>query len=214
MRKLTLAILSLAFVIGCSSEPKQPASEKTDTTAVPKKTEQEAPEYVTGRTAFQKLYVSARAFAGDIQPYQLDSTYTKGSPAKEGKAGIWRAGFASPSKRAIKAYTWSGLSGEDMPDRGVSHGTEDTYNPSNSSTQVFDVQFLKVDSDKALDEALKHGGKKLMDKNPDQPVIYQLRWNGRENKLEWHVLFGADRNDAKLRVVIDASTGRYIGLEH
>jgi len=212
MRKLTLAFLPLVLLIGCSSEPKQPAGEKTESTAAQKKAE-EAPEYATGRTAFQKLYVSARAFAGDIQPYMLESSYTKDAPVKEGKAGIWRAGFASPSRRAIKAYTWSGLSGEDMPDRGVSRGTEDTYNPSNASTQVFDLAFLKIDSDKALDASLKKGGQKLLDKDPNQPVVFSLRWNPRENKLIWHIWYGTDRNDAKLRHLVDATTGQYIGIE-
>ena len=211
MRKLTLALLPLILLIGCSSEPKQ----KTESQPAPRaaKKAEEPPDYATGRTAFQRLYVAARAFAGDVQPYMLESTYTKDAPAKEGKAGIWRAGFASPSKRAIKAYTWSGLSGEGAPDRGVTHSTEDEYNPSNSSTQVFDIQFLKVDSDKALDQSLKHGGKKLMDNDPNQPVIYRLSWNPRDSKLVWHVLYGSDRNDAKLRHMIDATTGAYIGIE-
>jgi hypothetical protein len=211
MRKLTLAILPLVFLIGCSSEPKQPA-EKSEAPPAEKPAEKPS-EYETGRTAFQKLYVSARAFAGDIQPYMLESTYTKESPAKEGKAGIWRAGFASPSRRAIKAYTWSGMSGEDMPDRGVSRGTEDEYNPSNSSTQVFDMAFLKVDSDKALQASLKKGGQKLLDKDPNQPIVYRLRWNPRENKLMWHIWYGTDRSDAKLRHLVDATTGQYIGKE-
>ena len=36
--------------------------------------------------------------------------------------------------------------------------------PTNTNTQVFDVAFLKVDSDKALEVAQKHGGDKLVAK--------------------------------------------------
>ena len=54
-----------------------------------------------------------------------------------------------------------------MPERGVSHGTEDTYNPSNSSTHVFDMQFLKIDSDKAFTEAQKHGGEALLEEGSE-----------------------------------------------
>ena len=51
-------------------------------------------------------------------------------------------------------------------------GTEDTYSPTNTSTQIFDVAFLKVDSDKALEVAQKHGGEKLLAKEPDTPILY------------------------------------------
>ena len=101
-----------------------------------------------------------------------------------------------------------------MPERGVSHGTEDSYNPSNSSTRVFDIAFLKIDSDKAFETAQKHGGEALTKKDPKQPVTYILDWNGSTNQLVWHVIYGADVNDAKLRLAVDASSGEFITKEH
>ena len=116
MRKLTL-ILScflLAMLAACSSDS------KTASTSTPAaKPAAEAPEYITGRAAFQKLMISARSFSTDIQPFRLQSGFTADAPVAEGKAGIWRGYFASPAKREAKAYTWSGVSGENMPDRGV-----------------------------------------------------------------------------------------------
>ena len=53
----------------------------------------------------------------------------------------------------------------DAPSRGISPGSEDNYSPTNSSTQIFDVVFLKTDSDKALEVAQKHGGDKLLAKD-------------------------------------------------
>jgi hypothetical protein len=212
MLKQTLAVLTLVTILafaGCSS------GEKKQSEAQPSQEKKAEPtEYLGGREAFQKLYVSARSFAGDVKPYRLQSTYTKDAPAQEGKAALWRAEFASPSKRAIKAYSWSGLSGPDAPDRGVSHGTEDTYNPSNTSTQVFDIAFLKIDSSKAFDEAQKHGGEKLTKKDPKQPVFYVLDWSSKTNQLTWHVIYGSDRNDAKLTVAVDATTGAFQRIEH
>ena len=111
---------------------------------------------------------------------------------RDGKAGEWRAGFASPSQRTTKFYTWA--SGD------VSHGVDDTYSPTNSSTFVFNVQFLKVDTDKAFAIAQQHGGDKLLEKEPDTPVLYLLDWNRQTNELLWHVIYGTDRDTAKLRV--------------
>ncbi len=209
MRKLLavlIAVFALALLNGCESKKETPAP------AAETKPKVEAPEYETGRLAFQKLYVSARAFAADVQPYRLQSLYTADAPVDKGKAAIWSAQFASPSRRSIKSYTWSGVSGEGMPDRGVSHGTEDTYNPSNSSTRVFDMQFLKVDSDKAFEEAQKHGGEALMKKDPKQPVVFILEWS-QKNRLVWHVIYGDSRNDAKLAIAVDASSGAFIEKE-
>jgi len=205
----TAALFALFSIVACSSNPAAPAGEQS---AAPKKTE--APQYETGRNAFQKLFVAARAVAPDAKPYKLVSAYTPGAPVSEGKAGIWRAEFASPSKRAIKAYTWSGVAEEGSPDRGVTHGTEDSYNPSNSSTQIFEIAFLKIDSDKAFEVAQKHGGEKLMKSDPKQPVIYLLDFNTRANELIWHVIYGENRNDAKLKVAVNATTGGFMRIEH
>jgi hypothetical protein len=210
MRKLSVVLIALIGILllnGCESK------KESATPAAETKPKVEAPEYESGRLAFQKLYVSARAFAADVQPYRLQSIYTAGAPAEQGKAGIWSAQFASVSRRSIKSYTWSGVSGENMPERGVSHGTEDVYNPSNSSTHVFDMQFLKIDSDKAFAEAQKHGGEALLKKDPKQPVFFLLEWSGK-NRLVWHVIYGESRNDAKLAIAVDASSGAFIEKEH
>ncbi len=208
MRKLiSLALLSLTLsLIACEEKKAAPSPES--------KPAAEAPQYETGRAAFQKLYVAARGFSGDVKPYRLQSGYTPDAPVQEGKAGIWHAQFASATRRAIKAYTWSGVSGENMPERGVSHGTEDSYNPSNSSTRVFDIAFLKIDSDKAFKTAQEHGGEAITKKDPKQPITYILDWNGARNQLLWHVIYGTDANDSKLRIAVDASSGEFVAKEH
>lgn len=208
MRKLIALVVLVAtfLLIGCEDKKAAPNAET--------KPAVQAPEYVTAQRAFQNLFVAARGFAADVKPYRLQSNYTPDSPAQQGKAGIWSAQFASASRRSIKSYTWSGLSGENMPERGVSHGTEDSYNPSNSSTHVWDVAFLKIDSDKAFETAQKHGGEELTKKDPKQPVTYVLDWSTPKNQLVWHVIYGTDANDAKLRIAVDASSGEFIGKEH
>jgi len=202
MKKLLTAVLPLVL-FGCSSEPAKP----------PEKPQPKPPEFVTGRSAFQKLYVAARGWARDAQPYRLESHITANSKGREGKSAVWRAGFGSAVQRGAKPYMWSGSGAPDAPERGITPGTEDTYNPNNASTTVFDMQFLKVDSDKALEVAQKHGGDKVLEKDPDTPILYMLDWSRPTSELIWHVIYGNSRDDAKLKVAVNASSGEFIRVE-
>ena len=212
MRSTFVAVILLSALVLASCSSNKPA-EKSSTPAADQKKSQPN-EYKTGQQAFQNLFVAARSFAPDVKPYRLQSLYTEGAPVEEGKAGIWTAQFASVARKGIKTYTWSGVTAEGAPDRGVTHGTEDDYNPANSSTQVFEVQFLKIDSNKAFEEAQKHGGDKLFKKDPKQPVFFVLDWNPKGNELIWHVIYGTSRNEAKLAIAIDASSGLFKHVEH
>jgi hypothetical protein len=205
MKKLPMAMLTLVLMSGCSSEAPQPV--KTE------KPQPKPPEFVTGRTAFQQLYIAARGWARDAQPYRLESMLTADSKGREGKAAVWRASFASAVQRGVKPYVWSGEDSADAPSRGVNPGTEDTYNPTNSSTQIFDIAFLKVDSDKALEVAQKHGGEKLLAKEPDTPILYMVDWSKPTSELIWHVIYGTNPYEAKLKVAVNASTGDFLRVE-
>jgi hypothetical protein len=197
MRKRIVAILALALLAACSSEPSKPAPAE--------KPQAKAPEAITGESALYKCYVPARGWAPDAQPFRVESEITGDFKGRDGKAGSWRIGFASPARRSVKPYAWS--NGE------VSPSVEDTYNPNNVSTQIFNIQFLKVDSDKALETAQKHGGDKLLEKEPDTPILYLLDWNRQKNELTWHVIYGTDRDSAKLRVAVNGSTGEFVRVE-
>lgn len=196
MKKLVVALVALALMTACSSEPSKPSEAEK-----PK-----PPEALTGRSAFQKCYIAARNWARDAQPYRLESVLTGDSKGREGKSLVWRAGFASPTQlHNVRTYTWT--------NGDVSFGVEDTYSPTNTSTTVFDIQFLKVDSSQALETAQKHGGDKLLEKAPDTPVLYILNWDRQANGLVWHVIYGTDPMSAKLRVEVNASSGDFMMVE-
>lgn len=203
MNRLFAMFVALVFLAGCSSEPTKPAEP-------PKPKE---PEVLTGRSAFQKMYIQAHGWAGDAKPFRLESQPNKDSNGRDGKSAIWRASFASPSRGSVKPFVWSGTDSSDAPSRGVSPGSEDSYSPNNSNTQIFELAFMKVDSDKAFEEAQKHGGDKVLAKNPDLPILYIADWKGSENMLIWHVIYGNDRDSAKLKVAVDASTGEFLNVE-
>ncbi len=207
-RRVAIAILAtllLGFLAGCSSESSKPAE--------PAKPEVKAPELITARSAFQKLYVAARGWNQDARPYRIESTATSDGNGHDGKWAVWRGSFASATQRAAKTYTWSGSNADGAPTRGINPGIEDSYNPSNLSMQTWDINFLKIDSDQAVATAQKHGGDKILEKSPDTPIIYVCDWNHNTSKLIWHVIYGSSREGAKLTVSVDASTGEFIRVE-
>jgi len=194
MRKLVVVLAALVVMAGCSSETPKEAE----------KTKAKAPETITGSGALYKCMIQARGWATDQQPFRAESQLDD-SKGRDGKALTWWVGFASPSRRGVKAYTWSNTD--------ITPGVEDTYSPTNSSTRVFNIQFLKIDSDKAFEVAQQHGGDKLLEKEPDTPVLYRLDWNPQENELVWHVVYGTSRDTAKLRVAVNASSGEFLRVE-
>lgn len=202
---VSLGVLSigLALLSGCSDN--KPAE--------PEKPVVKPPDLVGARSGFQRCYIAARGWNQDAQPYRIESISTNEGNGRDGKWAEWRSSFASPSAHAVKNFTWSGSNAEGAPSRGINPSVEDSYSPSNASTQIFDVQFLKIDSDQALETAKKHGGDKLLQENPDLPVTYICDFNRNTNKLVWHVIFGPAREGAKLVVSVDASTGDFIRVE-
>lgn len=194
----------LALLVACESNTAKPP----ETKAEPK-----GPELLTGRAAFQKVFIAARNYAADVKPFRIESVPTTDGDGHDGKSAVWRASFASPTQHGVKPFIWSGSNAPDAPSRGVSPGNEDVYNPSNASTQIFDVAFLKIDSDQAFDLAQKHGGDKILEKDPATPVLYVCDWNHNTNELVWHVMYGPSHDAAKLTVAVNASTGEFIRVE-
>ncbi len=205
-RNLQIAgiLLAAALTIACDSAQRADNNDKPQ----PKPA---TPE--TGRVAFQNLYLAAHGWAPDVQAFELQSEVNGDSKGQDGKSAIWRASFASPQKRSEKLYVWSGTDSSDAPERGISPASEGSYNPGNTSTQVFNIAFLKVDSDQALKVAQEHGGEKVLKQAPDTPVIHELDWNRNSNKLLWHVIYGPSVGQAKLRVDVDATTGNFVRVE-
>ncbi len=159
------------------------------------------------------MYLAARLWAPDIKPFRLQSQYSPDAPTSEGKAVLWRASFASPAKHSMKMFIWSGLVGPDAPEQGVSFTAEDSWSPTNTATQVFDLAFLKIDSDQAYAVAQKNGGEKLLKKNPKQPVFFVLDWDARKSTLLWHVVYGTGMDDAQLRIAVNATSGEFDRVE-
>jgi len=201
--KKIILLLALAVAVGCTSAPRQPAAKR----------QPKAPDLLTGRVAFQQLLIAAHGWAPDVQPFRLQSQIMTDADGRDGKADLWIANFASESRSASKPFIWSGTSLPDAPSRGISPGTQDGYNPANASTQVFNLAYVKVDSDAAFAVAQKHGGEKLLAEDPKTPVFYVLDWYRPTRDVIWHVIYGSSQDDAKLHVVVNAASGDFMRVQ-
>jgi len=206
MRKLLIFLLALALLAGCSSDPKPEAAKPEAAKTEPKKPEN---DFESGRAAFQRMYVSARGWAADVQPVRLESRPTKQDP-KDGKAAVWAATFVSASRQNIRTYTWSGIEGDE---KGVTPGNADYYSPANASTRPFDLNFLKMDSTQALETAQKKGGEAILKKEPETPLKYMLFFDQTKGRLLWRVVYGGSVSDSKLRILVNATTGEFVAKE-
>jgi hypothetical protein len=204
MKPFLPALLLLAALAGCSSNQKS-GSQTPAPSPTPKPTEAE-----TGRIAFQKMYIQARYWTPDAQGFLLESQPTKEISGIGGTSAVWSAHFGSRARRTAKAFVWSGTDAEDAPSRGTSPSSEDSFSPNNSSTQTFDIGFMKADSNQAFNVAQEHGGKALLDKDATVPVSYRAQWSSRDNTLNWQVIYG----NSKLIVAVDAATGQFIRVEN
>lgn len=113
----------------------------------------------------------------------------------------------------MRSYTWSGLTGPDAPEPGVSPGNIDIYSAGNVSTRPFDSGFLKVDTDVALEVAEANGGAALRKKSPEVRNIYALQWEDAKARLIWRVVYGESLYRYKLIVDVNASTGEFVRTE-
>src|SRR5205085_6653465 len=189
----TLLTLCAAFaMMACSSSPSGSGA-----AAPPAKPEPPKPSDVeSGRVAFQRLYTTSRGWAGDTEPVSLQSQNYKhagGNPdaplGHDGKSAIWRGIFASSGRHSMKTYMWSGLTGPDAPSPGITPGTEDSWSATNTSTQPFQLVYLKFDSDQAFQTAQKHGGVALLKKTSDLPVNFRLSCESRKTIMVCQVCY-------------------------
>src|SRR5579872_6276851 len=216
-RRLAMIAALACTLAACSSAPSGGGSSALAPAAKPQPKPIDAE---TGRVVLQRLYTTSRGWNGDTEPVSIQSQNYKNAGGNEnaplghdGKSAVWRGLFASPGRSMMKTYMWSGLTGPDAPSPGITPGNEDPFSAGNSSTQPFQLVFLKTDSDQALETAQKHGGAALLKKQPELPVNFTLAWEGRHGQLIWHVIYGQSVNEPKLDVVIDASSNQFVRVE-
>jgi hypothetical protein len=206
-----ILLSSVMMMIACSSCTTAPVG-NTPTQTAPAKKE---PVLYTGKSCLSQMAGMAGRWQPDAVPFHMESALNAESNGHDGKSTIWRGMFASPSRRTYKVFTCSGSRLRDEAAMGVTSTAETAYGPAVPAL-MFQAFLLTTDSDKAYALAQEKGGAKLMEKDPQQPVLYTLDWNAKQKQLLWVVIYGTALNEAngineaKGIGVIDASTGRFL----
>jgi hypothetical protein len=205
MRTLAFVLTStVLFLSGCSEAPK--------TSAVKKEEPKKEPEAITGKSAFFKVYVTARSWAPDVQCLSVTSIPLKEVKEGPGKYGAWRVTVVSPSKLKKRTYTWSAVEAEGNLHEGVFPGGEDSYTPSPKS-KPFLIAALKTDTDAALKTAEEKSAE-YMKKNPGMRINYLLELGDKHPNPYWRVIWGDSVGTSGHSVFVDASTGAYLETRH
>ncbi|HEU0140099.1 MAG TPA: hypothetical protein VFQ79_10325 [Bryobacteraceae bacterium] len=205
MKKSLVLIASplLLLLAGCSESPKPAAEQK-------KKEPEKAPEPVTGRSAFQQMFITARNWSPDAVGLRVQSIRLDDVKDEPGKSGAWQAVFVSPSRGRARSYTYSVIEGPGNLHKGVFAGPEEGYREGGQA-QPFPVAALRVDSNEAYETALNKGkGNEYSKKNPDMPITYLLEKTPRFPNPAWRVIWGESVGTSNFSVYVDASTGNYL----
>lgn len=200
---LGMALALALSLAGCGDTSEQKAAKKAEATPDPP---------ITGRQAFQEMYPGARGWAVDAQPLTMQSYNIKQVKAEGGKAAVWRATFVSASRRQARIYTWSAVdAGENDLHKGVSAAPADSWSGPGGTQRPFLVAALRVDTDKALETAMKKKETtEYAAKHADVPVMYLLEWTDRFPDPTWRVIWGDSLATSGYSVFVDATTGQFL----
>jgi len=196
--------LGTLMVVACSTST-PPAPTQQAATPAPKK----EPVLYTGKSCLSQMAGLAGRWAPDALPFHMESTLNTESNGHDGKATVWHGLFASATRRTYKSFVCSGSILSSEPPKGVTSGAESAYAP-NVPLIMFQPFLLHLDSDEAFKMAQEKGGAKLMEKDPQQPVMYLLDWDSKNKQLLWVVVYGTSSTSAKGRGVIDATSGKFL----
>jgi hypothetical protein len=194
----------MKIMFGCYESPKLDFCKTTKNPPPP------AP--VTGRFAFQRMFMQAKGWAVDAQPLTLTAIFLKQVPIEPGKCGAWQATFVSPQKAKAKTYTLSVVDTGGIRE-GVLAGREETWSGPRGQEQPFNPQALHIDTTDAYTTASKKSTD-FIKKNPNLPVLFQLEQTPRFPNLTWRVFWGETIGSSRYSVFVDASTGVYLQTLH
>ncbi len=185
-----LVWVGVLLSVGCTSTPSQPP-------------EKGSVDWITGREGLQSIMRSVKEWSPDAEVIRLYSGICKKAP-HEGVCDEWRTVVLSPSQKKSTGFYWR---------RGSVTQSEVTdYVPKDKQLSV-EVARINADSDAAFRMAEDHGGKPLLEKNPETEIRYAMMLDKRVGQLVWLVLYdinGTDFSTAKLHVAINAETGQFI----
>lgn len=204
---IAAAFLNACMVVGCGPNPV--SAPDSGAAKAPAPAAKKEPVLYTGKPCLTRMVDLAARWQPDAMPFHMESALNAESTGRDGKSTIWRALFASPSRGAYKTFICSGSRLAEAPPVGITSTAETPYG-ANVPQLMFQPFYLTADSDQAFSIAQERGGAKLLEKDPQQPVLYSLNWDPRQKQLLWVVIYGTTQDNARGIGVINASTGKFV----
>ena len=190
--KAVFAVSALALA-ACSSGPAPPVAAKTDADAA-KHAPAGPPEPIAAKDAYWKMYTPAHAWAADIETIGVKSGEVAGVKNADGKAGVWKAVFGSPSKGSMRTYVYAVA--DQLPDiaQGVKAELAEPWAGPTHDVMPFQTGDFKVDSDAAFKIATAKAEAWLKQKdNAEKPVSLSLGASAKYREPVWAILFGTQK---------------------
>ncbi len=204
--------MKFAYLLGAAVVVITGCSQPSATTTAQKKEAEKPLEALTGRQAYQQMYVTARGWASDCQPVQLRNIPLSEVKAEPGKSGAWQCLFVSPGRNRSRTYTWSAIEAEGNLHRGVFAGPDESYSPS-PQQRLFLTAAIRTDSDEAYQTAAAKSADYLK-KNPGKQVNFLLEQTPRFPDLTWRIFWGETVGTSDYSVFIDATSGQFLTTAH
>jgi hypothetical protein len=181
---MTVAVLLLA---GCSQPTKPAASNEAEA----KKEPTGPAEPVTAKTALWPMYTSARSWATDFVILKLTRKEVAGVKDDDpGKAAVWQATFASPSRHEYRVYTYAIAAYPPDIYKGVAVGEAIPWGGETRDVMPIGLSQFNVDSDAAYKTATTDAAVWLK-KNPDKKLAtFELGNAYRFPEPVWFLMWG------------------------
>ncbi len=163
-------------------------------------------EPITGLRALYQAYGMARQWAPDVSILHVSSMDIAQVKPQPGKTGAWQVVFASQAKGQKRAYVDCVFDVSPTLRKGV---FADAANQWADDHRSFVIAAAKIDTDAALEVAMKHGGE-YAKKNPTMPISYYLEMGRNINLPVWRVIWGESVGSSVFSVLVEATTGTFL----
>ena len=206
MTKVSAAIASAIVIVLLSACSQTPTNSTGGNSSATKASETANTGPVTAIAAYWKMYESAYKWAPDEVLLRLEPKDVPAFTDGGGKAGIWEATFASPSKHEYRQFLYA--TAAQPPDiyQGVNVGHAIPWGGVSRDAMPVEKSQFTVDSDAAFSTATDDA-KAWLKKNPDKKLADFQLGNGYSFPAPvWFVMWGDKK--AGYVAYVNASTGK------
>jgi hypothetical protein len=203
-------LVALVVLVSCGSNQKSASNPETVSAASTTKAVK-LPQPITALQALQKMEGFAqKQWSADAMPLHIESEPNSEANGQDGKSTVWRATFGSMKRGELRTFHWSSSLDADAPVQGVSAASATSPLTPQLAAEMFQGFLVKTDSDRAAQIAVEHGGKRILEKFPQQQVRYIVVFDTKTNAPMCYVIYGEGIKKNRGFGVIHGMTGDFL----